>query len=891
MISCKRSSQILLLGCLCLTILPITSRCQINGVLRDSKTHNAITNADIFINNTTIGTFSNEAGDFRMDGISSGLVEIIIYKSGYSIYRSFMRIQKSREYMLNITLTKIDTRKTRSLTPDEISWLKNDILKSDIDTLPSLVKSSDGETFTLDSPLIITNKSAGYKLRVFIAGSPKQHIRYAPVKYEQLSYPSIRESIEIEKFRQLMFDGSLRHWLITVAKNQLDEKGYLLKDSTGATLTLSTLLSRPLMPGYFRLYSKSRIIIHYDKNGSDNVTTISMNEPLDFNVDGVLINTKALKISGKMAEPGVGSHLPNDYREVSGNVEDMFQVALRNLFEKTYIHSDKDYYYPGERIWFKVYTNYYFQPLRDSLSGTLYVELIDHKKRIISEKILPLDSGFTSNEFIIPDTCKSGMYFLRAYTNLQRNFGPAALKMKPLSILQLNQRPVYLNVDENEQTLGLSVHTNKLVYKRREKVELNLTLVDDKHTPLEGNFSVSVTDASQVLKIQDAESITKDYPIEEKDISKITDLTFMVEHGFSLNGQFQGNKGKGEATTLNIVQLSPYNFSFVDTDQNGFFQSKGLQFYGERSFSITPVNAKGKTVGGKIKLLPRNKPEIMIPDSVRQIPTTDQNSLQRIFYDYESLPDSKLLEAVEIKANRENDLYINNVTAVNHPYGVGEFVFGESKIKAQFPNLLYSIQAMNIAGLIISPTEPSIYFARHMKPKLYKTDDPDDGLADSELAKKYTPLVTLDGTPMNGSAAEALVSIDPNTVASIEISRQISAIRGLYGAFGVIAVFSKTGYKANMQAQAGIQSLVIRGYAESKSFSSPDYTVSSAPTQELDNRTTLYWNPTIKNSATTGKTQVSFFTSDLTGTYRIVIEGVNSYGKPVRSVTFIKIEE
>src|SRR5207244_4003428 len=114
-----------------------------------------------------------------------------------------------------------------------------------------------------------------------------------------------------------------------------------------------------------------------------------------------------------------------------------------------------------------------------------------------------------------------------------------------------------------------------------------------------------------------------------------------------------------------------------------------------------------------------------------------------------------------------------------------EYVFGEKRIKTQYPNLLYTLQTLNIPGLLVNPDETTVYFARHAKPKM--------GPGGEEVAKSYTPMVTLDGVPMLGSAGEALSVIDPNTVGSIEVTKSQSTIRGSLAPYGVIAVFSKKG--------------------------------------------------------------------------------------------------
>jgi hypothetical protein len=169
-----------------------------------------------------------------------------------------------------------------------------------------------------------------------------------------------------------------------------------------------------------------------------------------------------------------------------------------------------------------------------------------------------------------------------------------------------------------------------------------------------------------------------------------------------------------------------------------------------------------------------------------------------------------------------------------------------------------------------------------MKPVLTSGGDP------VEIAKSYTPLVTLDGTPLIGSAGEALMTINPVSVARIEVTKSSSSILGTRAPFGVISVYTKSGYSAKRE-EPGPDYVKIRGYDITTRFSAPDYEDPATDNNMADYRSTLYWNPSVWIDPSPGSGAVSFFASDLTGSYRIVAEGVDNKGKPVRCVSFIKV--
>ena len=90
------------------------------------------------------------------------------------------------------------------------------------------------------------------------------------------------------------------------------------------------------------------------------------------------------------------------------------QWSERSPIEKVYLHFDRENYIAGETAWFKAYLYSEFVP--DTISTTLYVELFNDSSVIVSRKILPVFLGTTNGQFEIPDSLKTGYYFIRAYS-------------------------------------------------------------------------------------------------------------------------------------------------------------------------------------------------------------------------------------------------------------------------------------------------------------------------------------------------------------------------------------------------------------------------------------------------------------------------------------------
>jgi hypothetical protein len=92
------------------------------------------------------------------------------------------------------------------------------------------------------------------------------------------------------------------------------------------------------------------------------------------------------------------------------------------FYEKTYLHTDRNYYSSGDDIWFKAYLVNAINNTPMETSACLYVELISSDAKIVDRKIVHLDKGFGNGDFQLKDSIPGGTYKIRAYTNWMRNF-------------------------------------------------------------------------------------------------------------------------------------------------------------------------------------------------------------------------------------------------------------------------------------------------------------------------------------------------------------------------------------------------------------------------------------------------------------------------------------
>lgn len=101
--------------------------------------------------------------------------------------------------------------------------------------------------------------------------------------------------------------------------------------------------------------------------------------------------------------------------------------------EKLYVHFDKNFYSPGETIWFKAYLFAAHTP--SLISKTLYAELLDDQGKVLDRKTAPIILAGAAAAFDLPVNMSASMVFVRVYTRWMLNFDSSFLFLKAFPIV------------------------------------------------------------------------------------------------------------------------------------------------------------------------------------------------------------------------------------------------------------------------------------------------------------------------------------------------------------------------------------------------------------------------------------------------------------------------
>ena len=123
-----------------------------------------------------------------------------------------------------------------------------------------------------------------------------------------------------------------------------------------------------------------------------------------------------------------------------------------------------------------------------------------------------------------------------------------------------------------------------------------------------------------------------------------------------------------------------------------------------------------------------------------------------------------------------------------------------------------------------------------------------------------------------------IMAINPEEVKQIDVINSIYYLEDQeLGA--IISIQTRKGDLSALDFDNRIFRQEFTGYEYSYSFSRPDYSIDSIFSSPMaDFRNLLYWNPGIKSDKSK-TSNIKFYTSDDSGNYLIIVEGINPKGE------------
>jgi hypothetical protein len=480
----------------------------------------------------------------------------------------------------------------------------------------------------------------------------------------------------------------------------------------------------------------------------------------------------------------------------------------------------------------------------------------------------------------------------------------------------LNERLAFI---QNNDLLKLSLNTEKQTYAKRENVKISLNAKNKDGGPVGGSFSVSVINESKVLFDENAEStilsnllltsdlkgyvenpnyyfanITKDTRADLdalmltqgyrrfvwkqllSDNKVSTTAAYKPEVFIDIAGTVKTKAGVPVAKAQVTLLPSAGGAVKLDTtDANGSFHFTNMLFTTGESFLVKTKSSSGKNAA----ILTLNNPTPGMAIAPGNMPEARYNTNADV------LASIQQQRAGVMMASNESKAYIKNTkdnasakdsyrsSNLGGPGHADQVIHGDD-IKNS-PSLLTALNGYArgidfVNGIAYLKTSQVIS-------------------AGMDVAEPM--LIVIDGNITQGTGVDI---VTPRQVETVEILKgNNAAIYGTAGGAGVIVITTRMGLgepeAGSKEMAPGVYSFTPNGFYKAREFYSPRYGATRPEGTLPDTRTTIFWQPDIITDAD-GNASFNFFNADSTGTYQVIVEGIDVKGNLGRQMFKYKVE-
>lgn len=852
----------------------------IRGVVIDGETRQAIPYAHVFINNTTLGSVTDEQGRFDFRHGHEGPGQLIVSFMGYETFSQPLasprkdlniqiRLKPSQAALEAVTVAATEDKEwQRNLKTFRKEFLGKTANAASCEIINPWVLEfrKKGGLFQADAsaPLQIQNKALGYEMIFYLNQFETSADRYSivgPVRFGEMQ--STTDDKAWQAKRTAAFQGSVKHFFKLLWKNQHNENGFRIYRSVNALEEEQRTpyferdlgvrvrevrredLVRDDPKGGLIFFSIRPVEIHYEPARDfepvyrDLLHQVSWIQAaggsIRFDSTGNILNPQDVIVSGYWNRLRVGDLLPLDYIPGGKRIE--------HEPERLVIVPDKSVYNKGSQAWYTV--------LVSGMSPSVHVQLVDSIGRVVGSRLDPVENGRAAGAFSLPSN--AGTYYLRAIsssTSAEGNYF-----VKPLVVtgdtrdLICQQREGSVRVDWRLD----SIHGKEM---------LALSMVDPDRDTLQGDFSISITGPGSDCNCLDGKWLSFPKPgtdprpgsvhagkvtnkrgqtLSGKLVFFTSDLSSSVERDLGKEGRFRLDDMVMYDTTTWLAQLYDEKDKAVEDfeitwDEEWKPAWPRLQPWDtDCSWSIREEPAVVVRVGPLAD--PRKlRDELMLNDSVRL--------LSEVTVRGRRIKSSDKKPETTFRSYGNAQYVVKGVELENAPVGTNLL----NTLAARAPGLIFSEGNNNWGG------GKSVIRVRGKQSFRMQED----------------PLIILDGMPMDNFdlAWDVIQAIPLTDIDRVEVRTSLAAMQGLKGNNGIISVYTKRqkGSMVTSRPSAFVRQVRLAGYSKPPVF-----------VRDSTAGATLHWQAEVPF----GKQPVLIDTSLLPEEVDITLSGFNNNGEIV----------
>jgi hypothetical protein len=464
-------------------------------------------------------------------------------------------------------------------------------------------------------------------------------------------------------------------------------------------------------------------------------------------------------------------------------------------------------------------------------------------------------------------------------------------------------------IRNNKRQLNIKLTTDKTVFEKREKVTVNIETKSTDGEPIAADLSFAVTNETKIGTPQYAEDL-RAYLLLRSDLrghieqpnfyfedttakarlaldnllmtqgwrrfnwgEKIDSIPFKYEQGLSVEAVVRKKKAPVADAQLILFLTRKDNrtqSAFTQTNEKGRLILENLDFTDSAQLYFNVANSsKTYTVEQE---LPRRIPSVSEPKIyLSEQPSVNLNTYldasQAVLLGQKLRTEKEImLQEFEVKA-RKKDEFAND-PRINSTFVTRSYVIDENEQGSV-------ISYLQSKGIKADKTSTGDVMIKHGR----------GDITNSNYGLVIDGFGQGDGYILNSlfmndiQRIDIINSGDGGYIITQPISPEGTPLR----TDGVVHILTKSGdpnysKKYGRSLNSDIPMLNLVGYTSQKQFYTPDYYEGKPQFAEPDRRTTLYWSPIIHTDKT-GKTSVSFYTTDDAQMAKILVEGIDETGK------------
>ncbi len=550
--------------------------------------------------------------------------------------------------------------------------------------------------------------------------------------------------------------------------------------------------------------------------------------------------------------------------------------------ESVFIHYNSPTLFTGETLKYKLYCLNLKETNLSTLSKIAYVELVGNDNNFVFKHKIKLNDGAGQGDYFIPTEVPSGNYKLIGYTKWMQNDGPTSFFHGDVMIINPYEKTsgpfdnrgldsIHSDVGKTSVAATKKAATSSstpvrlliqsTIHKQREEVSLNIS--SSNGTGGYGHYSVSVRkiDDFQDHPIKTAQNYKS---VTSGNQNKSDELLFLPElRGELISGKVV-TKETGQPMANTSIALSipgkAYVFNIVKTDDKGrFFFNLNSDYDGENAI-------------------------LQLVDNEHEGIITTQNH---------SSGDNTYLQFIPFRIDSQMKARIEERSIHSQIENAYSEVRQDSILPAE-PNYPFfydkSFDIFDLDDYTRFPTvrETFIEVVQHASIRNLNNRSEFHVLpSDTQVSSFYPPLIIVDGILVKDHTA--IIEYGAKNIKRILVFRE-KYLYGSKGYQGALVFETLNGdYLQKMDKKDTYVTKLFKPEPDKRFFKQQYSTGTNKESDHIpDYRYQLLWKPDI--SLNSPEMTLDFYTSDVTGTFEISLEGFTFEGVPVSIREVIVVE-